>query len=251
MILTTEERIYYTSRHFKRNEKEEGSAFFRRLHIPSSDRAGQNIQLNFLSWNEKKRGKMNNRRNFWIIFLSFFFSWKKKKKCSFLFSFGLIQSQNWRMGARERRKKMKWISISPYIYTKSKRSRCVCGSAGLSLSRISWMQSVSILHVPTDWSSRRRKIFLHPRSHHHIYSASISHNICVCVCVCFRSFLAQFFRLNQFLLSIRNVWQSAHSRLPIIPRQLFTILIRRASKKKKNEINTHICSYYFQNKLLQ
>ena len=146
---------------------------------------------------------MRKKGEKWIIdatfessFYHFSFLEKKKKKCSFLFSFGLIQSQNWRMGARERRKKMKWISISPYIYTKSKRSRCVCGSAGLSLSRISWMQSVSILHVPTDWSSRRRKIFLHPRSHHHIYSASISHNICVCVCVCFRSFLAQFFRLK-------------------------------------------------------
>ena len=135
---------------------------------------------------------MRKKGEKWIIdstfessFYHFSFLEKKKKKCSFLFSFGLIQSQNWRMGARERRKKMKWISISPYIYTKSKRSRCVCGSAGLSLSRISWMQSVSILHVPTDWSSRRRKIFLHPRSHHHIYSASISQNICVCVCVCF------------------------------------------------------------------
>ena len=201
---------------------------------------------------------MRKKGEKWIIDATFessfyHFSFLEKKKQNVHFCF-LSVSFNHKTGGWEREKDAKrWNEYqSRHTYIPSQKEVDVCAAQRVSLSRISWMQSVSILHVPTDWSSRRRKIFLHPRSHHHIYSASISHNICVCaVCVCFRSFLAQFFRLNQFLLSIRNVWQSAHSRLPIIPRQLFTILIRRASKKKKNEINTHICSYYFQNKLLQ
>ena len=111
----------------KETRKRRGSAFFRRLHIPNSDRAGQNIQLNFLSWNEKKGGKK------WIID-------DVTLESSFFFSFGLIQSQNWRMGARKdaKRYKMNWISISAVDTSKSKRSRIwVCtlsGSLSLSLT---------------------------------------------------------------------------------------------------------------------
>ena len=126
MILTTEERIYYTSRHFKRNEKEEGSAFFRRLHIPSSDRAGQNIQLNFLSW--------NNRLNFWIIFLSFFFSWKKKKKM-FIFVFFRSHSITKLADGSERKtqKDEMNINLAIHIYQVKKKSMCVRLSGSLSL----------------------------------------------------------------------------------------------------------------------